>query len=131
MKKKDSRIIEIERIQLEIDFVSYELARRDVEKFKELKERRRKRRSLKEEEKDRILDTLRKFVRRDEIISKDELKAVAYALDRLNEEIKSLKQYLELIIQAQKKINQMLFEIFFISHRKPPDIEDDIDWVDF
>lgn len=136
LKEKASRIISVEKIQLPIDFVNYEFARRDVEKFKRLKERREKRRKkLSKEERDRILDTLRKFVRRDEIISKDELKAVAYALDRLNEEIKSLKQYLELIIQAQKKINQMLFEIFFTPHRKPPDIDiekdNDIDCVDF
>jgi hypothetical protein len=139
LKEKASRIISVEKIQLPIDFVNYEFARRDVEKFKRLKERREKRRKkLLKEERDKILDTLRKFVKNEiTISSKDELKAIINALDKLNDEAKNIKQYLELTTQAGNKIIQLLFETIPL-HGRPPDFmqediekDNDIDCVDF
>jgi hypothetical protein len=143
LKERPSLLISTEKIQLPIDYVDYELVRKDVEKFKRLKARRQEYKELrKEEERHRILDILKEFVEDkinvlDSVILHnryDKLKAVINALDRLNNEDKEIKQkYSELIIQAKEKLDTILLEIYISLHEKPPDFtqEEEDDWIDF
>jgi hypothetical protein len=141
LKERPSLLVETKRIQLSIDYVDYEFVRRDVEKYKRLKERRERYRELrKEEERQRTLDILKGFVEDkiniiDSVILHsryDELKTVIKALDRLNKDKEIKQKYLELTIQAEKKLNTILLEIYTSLHKKPPDYtEEEDDWIDF
>lgn len=142
LKEKAFNLISTERIQLKIDYVEYELVRRDVEKYKRLKERRQEYKELrKQEERRRTLDIIKGFIEDkiniiDSVILHnryDKLKTVIKALDRLNNDKEIKQKYLELIIQAETKLNTILLEIYTSLHEKPPDTltQEEDDWIDF